>query len=86
MPGMNVAVAENAQGQLYSVQSQEGGAGLTSADCPNELRVAPSGRVTCYAPGTFPMGAGAGSHSTMSMPPAMGKSASNPQGTPPPKP
>jgi hypothetical protein len=86
MPGMNVAVAGNAQGKLYSVQSQEGGAGLTSADCPNELRVAPSGRVTCYAPGTFPMGAGAGSHSTMSMPPAMGKSASNPHGNPPPKP
>jgi hypothetical protein len=56
LPGMNVAVAGNSQGKLYSVQSQAGGAGLTSADCPAELRVAPSGRVTCYAPGTFPMG------------------------------
>ena len=72
LPGMNVAVAGNAAGKLYTVQSQAGGAGLVSGDCPAELRVAPSGRVTCYAPGTFPMGAGAGSHSTMSMPPAMG--------------
>ena len=72
LPGMNVAVAGNTAGKLYSVQSQEGGAGLVSADCPAELRVAPSGRVTCYAPGTFPMGAGAGSHTNMSMPPAMG--------------
>jgi len=72
MPGMNVAVAGNSQGNLFAVQSQTGGAGLTSGDCPAELRVAPSGRVTCYAPGTFPMGAGAGSHSSMSMPPAMG--------------
>ena len=72
MPGMNVAVAGNAQGKLYSVQSQAGGAGLTTGDCPAELRVAPSGRVTCYAPGTFPMGAGAGSHTNMPMPPMMG--------------
>ncbi len=69
MPGMNVAVAGNNQGKLYSVQSQAGGAGLTTADCPAELRIAPSGRVTCYAPGTFPMGAGSGSHSGM---PGMG--------------
>jgi len=72
LPGMNVAIAGDAQGKLFAVQSQAGGAGLTSGDCPAELRVAPSGRVSCYAPGTFPMGAGAGSHSTMSMPPAMG--------------
>jgi hypothetical protein len=72
LPGMNVAVAGNSQGKLFAVQSQTGGAGLVSGDCPAELRVAPSGRVTCYAPGTFPMGAGAGSHSNMSMPPAMG--------------
>ena len=72
LPGMNVAVAGDAAGKLYTVQSQEGGAGLTSGDCPAELRVAPSGRVTCYAPGTFPMGAGVGSHSSMPMPPPMG--------------
>lgn len=69
LPGMNVAVAGDAQGKLYSVQSQAGGAGVVSGDCPAELRIAPSGRVTCYAPGTFPMGAGAGSHSNM---PGMG--------------
>lgn len=72
LPGMIVAMAGNGQGKLFAVQAQTGGAGLTTGDCPAELRVAPSGRVTCYAPGTFPMGAGAGSHSTMSMPPAMG--------------
>ncbi len=66
MPGMNVAVAGNNQGKLFAVQSQAGGAGMTTADCPAELRLAPSGRVTCYAPGTFPMGAGAGSHTGMS--------------------
>jgi hypothetical protein len=80
LPGMNVAVAGNAQGKLYSVQSQEGGAGLVSGDCPAELRVAPSGRVTCYAPGTFPMGAGAGSHTNMPMPPMMGTGTGSPHG------
>jgi hypothetical protein len=78
LPGMNVAVAGNSQGKLFAVQSQTGGAGLTSGDCPAELRLAPSGRVTCYAPGTFPMGTGAGSHSNLSMPPAMG--TGNPYG------
>jgi len=69
LPGMNVAVAGNSEGKLFSVQSQAGGAGLASVPCPSEIRVAPSGRVTCYAPGTFPMGAGAGSHSPTAMPP-----------------
>ncbi len=72
MPGMTVAVAGNADGKLYTLQSQAGGAGLVADTCPAELRVAPSGRVTCYAPGTFPMGPGAGSHNSMTMPPAMG--------------
>ena len=73
MPGMTVGVAGNSEGKLFTIQSQTGGAGLTSSPCPAELRVAPSGRVTCYAPGTFPMGAGMGSHTGMSsMPPAMG--------------
>jgi hypothetical protein len=78
LPGMNVAVAGNAQGKLYSVQSQAGGAGLMSGECPAELRVAPSGRVTCYAPGTFPMGAGAGSHTNMPMPPMRGTGTGSP--------
>ena len=80
LPGMNVALAGNAQGKLYAVQSQAGGAGLVSGDCPAELRVAPSGRVTCYAPGTFPMGAGVGSHSSMPIPPMMGTGKANPHG------
>ena len=80
MPGMNVAVAGNSQGKLFSVQSQTGGAGITVADCPAELRVAPSGRVTCYAPGTFPMGAGSGSHSGMPM--GMGSGGAMPPGHP----
>lgn len=82
MPGMTVAVAGNSEGKLFTVQSQTGGVGVASTPCPAELRVAPSGRVTCYAPGTFPMGAGMGSHGGMSMPRAPG---SNPrQGSPPP--
>jgi hypothetical protein len=85
LPGMNVALAGNAQGKLFTVQSQTGGAGLVSGDCPAELRVAPSGRVTCYAPGTFPMGAGAGSHSNMSMPPGMGGAGALPPGHPNPQ-
>lgn len=80
MPGMNVAVAGNAEGKLYTVQSQDGGAGLVTADCPAELRVAPSGRVTCYAPGTFPMGAGASTHNSMPIPPMMGSGTKNPHG------
>lgn len=80
MPGMTVAVVGNSEGKLFTLQSQTGGVGLVSAPCPAELRVAPSGRVTCYAPGTFPMGAGMGSHS--GMPPATGP---NPhQGSQPP--
>lgn len=80
MPGMNVAVAGNAEGKLYTVQSQDGGAGLATADCPAELRLAPSGRVTCYAPGTFPMGAGASTHNSMPIPPMMGSGTKNPHG------
>ena len=55
MAGLTVAVAGNAQGKFYSVQSASGGAGLTSGECPAELRVASSGRVTCYAKGASPV-------------------------------
>ena len=53
MPGMAVGVAGNADGKLFTVQSQGTGpsATLTSGDCPSQLRVAGSGRVTCFAPG-----------------------------------
>jgi hypothetical protein len=73
MPGMIVALAGTADGKLFSVQAQPSApGGLASVPCPAELRIAPSGRLTCYAPGTFPMGAGPDSHSGMTMPPSMG--------------
>jgi hypothetical protein len=66
MPGMTVGVAGNAEGSLFTVQAQ-GSANLTSGACPSQLRVAPSGRVTCFAPGD--MGSmGAGVHNGMSAP------------------
>jgi hypothetical protein len=56
MPGMTVALAGATGGKLYSVQVQERGT-VSSELCPSEIRVAPSGRVTCFAPGTFGGGA-----------------------------
>jgi len=69
MPGMVVGVAGNAEGKLYSVQSQGEGpsAAVTAGDCPSQLRVAASGRVTCYAPGD--MGMMGGGHTAI--PPGM---------------
>lgn len=61
MPGMTVGVAGNSAGKLFTVQSLGAAASprLTSGDCPSQLRVAASGRVTCYAPGDMgAMGAG----------------------------
>jgi hypothetical protein len=61
MPGMAVGIAGNADGKLFTVQSQGSGASaaLTSGDCPAQLRIASSGRVTCFAPGDMgSMGAG----------------------------
>ena len=57
MPGMAIGVAGNADGKLYTVQSQGEGpsAAVTAGDCPSQLRVAGSGRVTCYAPGDMGM-------------------------------
>lgn len=78
MPGMAVGVAGNAEGKLFTVQSQGTGpsARLTSGDCPAQLRVASSGRVTCFAPGDMgSMGAG---HAAGALPPGM----SNPHATP----
>jgi len=69
MPGMVVGVAGNADGKLYSVQSQgeAASAAVTAGDCPSQLRVAGSGRVTCYAPGD--MGMVGGGHTAI--PPGM---------------
>jgi hypothetical protein len=61
MPGMAIGVAGNSDGKLYTVQSHGEGAAaaVTAGDCPSQLRVAGSGRVTCYAPGDMgSMGAG----------------------------
>jgi len=65
MPGMSVGVAGNSDGKLFTVQTQGSGA-LTSGDCPSQLRLASSGRVTCFGPGD--MGSIAGSHSAGPMP------------------
>jgi hypothetical protein len=57
MPGMVVGVAGDAQGKLFTARSE--GSGVTGGDCPSALRLAASGRVTCFAPGDMgSMGAG----------------------------
>lgn len=79
MPGMTVGVAGNSEGKLFTVQSQ--GGAVTSGACPSQLRLASSGRVTCFAPGD--MGSMSGSHAAGSTPPG----ATNPHsggGTKPP--
>lgn len=59
MPGMSLGVAGNSDGKLFTVQSQGGDAGMTSGACPSQIRVASSGRVTCFAPGDMgSMGSG----------------------------
>jgi hypothetical protein len=79
MPGMSVGVAGNAEGKLFTVQSQ--GGSVTGGDCPSQLRVATSGRVTCFAPGD--MGSMSGSHAAGTVP----AGGANPHmgGVPPPK-
>jgi hypothetical protein len=86
MPGMAVGVAGDAAGKLYTVQSQGTGpsAALTSGDCPSQLRVASSGRVTCFAPGD--MGSMGPGHSAGAVPPGMANphasGTENPHGAP----
>lgn len=86
MPGMIIGVAGNAEGKLFTVQSQEGAA-VTSGDCPSQLRVASSGRVTCFAPGD--MGSMSGSHAAGAVAPGMANPHSsgteNPHTAPPKK-
>jgi hypothetical protein len=90
LPGMIVAVAGNSDGKLFTLQSQAAAeqagiaAGLASGACPSALRVAPSGRVTCFAPGTFGMGMDAAHGGGMTMPPATGKNPHEGLGIPPP--
>jgi len=57
MPGMVVGVAGSADGKLFTARLEAGA--VSSGDCPSELRLAASGRVTCFAPGDMgSMGAG----------------------------
>jgi hypothetical protein len=55
MPGMSTGVAGNGEGKLFAVELQGSGTGaqLSSGPCPAEMRVAKSGRVTCFIPGTM---------------------------------
>jgi hypothetical protein len=90
MPGMSVGVAGNSEGKLFTVQSQgtPPAVALTSGACPSELRVASSGRISCFAPGD--MGSMGGGHAAGAMPPAgmanpHGAGAANPHAAPVPK-
>lgn len=92
MPGMSTGVAGNAEGKLFAVQLQGAGTGaqLASGPCPAELRIAKSGRATCFIPGTMGLTpTSADPHSGIPMNSAGG---ANPQGgmipqpfAPPPK-
>ncbi len=69
MPGMIVGVAGDTKGKLYTAQAQGGGSSWsqTSGNCPAQLRVASSGRVTCFAPGD--MGSMSSGHAAGAMTP-----------------
>ncbi|MFI5108974.1 MAG: hypothetical protein ACHP78_09025 [Terriglobales bacterium] len=80
MPGLTTGVSGDAAGKLYFVQAEQPQdaqpgvrAAIQSSPCPSELRVALSGRVTCFAAGTM----GPGAHGGMPMPPS---GAENPHG------
>ena len=86
MPGMTIGVAGNSVARLFTVQSQgTDSANVTAGDCPSQLRVASSGRVTCFAPGD--MGSMGGGHAAGAMPPGManphGGDMANPHTAPP---
>jgi len=68
LPGMTTAMAGDGKGQLFSVQSEANGQ-IQSTPCPAEIRLAQSGRVTCYPAGSM---GGTSPHGGMSMPPATG--------------
>ncbi len=85
LPGLTVAIAGNADGKLFSMQTNPSATGgLAVVPCPNELRIAPSGRATCYAPGTFPMGTDNSLHEPLMDMPPNGASPHQRLGTPPP--
>src|SRR5246127_3096539 len=76
MPGMSTGVAGNGEGKLFAVELQGSGTGaqLSSGPCPAEMRVAKSGRVTCFIPGTMGLNpSSADPHSGIAMNPAGGQ-------------
>jgi hypothetical protein len=87
MPGMTNAIAGNAEGKLFAVQSQGSGTGaqMASGACPGELRVASSGRVTCFVPGSMSLGAAGGNpHAGMALNPTPGSNPHSGLGIPEP--
>lgn len=78
MPGMTTGVGGGADGKLFAVELQGSGTGghLASGPCPAELRVAKSGRLTCFIPGTMGLNPSASDpHSGIAINPG-----ANPQG------
>lgn len=76
MPGMTVGVAGNAEGKLFYLSAQqatqEGSApDVKTGPCEAELRVAQSGRVTCFAPGSMGPTGGGNPHAGGGIPPGM---------------
>jgi len=91
MPGLTIAVAGNSEGKLYTVSmeqpqgAQGAAADIKSDPCPSDLRLAESGRVTCFAPGSFMGTSGASPHGgMMSMPGSMPGSPHGGMTMPPP--
>ncbi len=99
MPGLTVAVAGAADGKLFAVQAQAQAPAevqnpsaqsaapsqVTVTPCPAELRVASSGRVTCYPAGSFGTMPGANPHGGgMTMPEGMKNPHSSGMTMPPP--
>jgi hypothetical protein len=74
MPGMSTGVAGSSDGKFFAVELQGSGTGaqLQSGPCPAELRVAHSGRVTCFIPGTMGLNPSAADpHSGIAVNPGM---------------
>lgn len=74
MPGMSTGIAGNSDGKLFALELQGSGTGakLDSGPCPAQLRIAPSGRLTCFIPGTMGLNAtGADPHSGINTSPGM---------------
>jgi hypothetical protein len=87
MPGMTNAIAGNSEGKLFAVQLQGAGTGaqMASGACPAELRVASSGRVTCFVPGSMSLGKSGGDpHAGMALNPTAGASPHSGLGIPEP--